>query len=53
MFLYSGNDFYCEQVPLADLAARAGTPAYVYSSQTILANYRAYDEAFEDLPHAV
>jgi diaminopimelate decarboxylase len=53
MFSYSGNDFYCEQVPLADLAARVGTPAYVYSSQSILANYRAYDEAFEDLPHAV
>ena len=53
MFSYSGNDFYCEQVPLADLAARVGTPAYVYSSQSILANYRAYDEAFQDLPHAV
>ena len=53
MFSYSGNDLYCEQVPLADLAAQVGTPAYVYSSQTILANYRAYDEAFGDLPHAV
>ncbi len=53
MFSYSGNDLYCEQVPLADLAARAGTPAYVYSSQAILANYRAYDEAFGDLPHSV
>jgi diaminopimelate decarboxylase len=53
MFSYSGNDFYCEQVPLADLAARVGTPAYVYSSETILTNYRAYDEAFGDLPHTV
>jgi diaminopimelate decarboxylase len=53
MFSYSGNDYYCEQVPLADLAARAGTPAYVYSSESILVNYRAYDEAFADLPHAV
>jgi diaminopimelate decarboxylase len=53
MFSYSENDFYCEQVPLADLAARAGTPAYVYSSETILTNYRAYDEAFGDLPHKV
>jgi diaminopimelate decarboxylase len=53
MFSYSGNDLYCERVPLADLAARAGTPAYVYSSQAILANYRAYDEALGDLPHAV
>src|SRR5271157_3125556 len=53
MFSYSQNDFYCEQVALADLAARAGTPAYVYSSQAILANYRAYDDALGDLPHSV
>ena len=53
MFSYSQNDLYCEQVPLADLAARTGTPAYVYSSQTLLDNYRAYDEAFGDLPHTV
>src|SRR5450755_326264 len=53
MFSYSQNDLYCEQVPLADLAHRSGTPAYVYSRQSILSNYRAYDEAFGDLPHAV
>ena len=53
MFSYSQDDLYCEQVPLADLAAGTGTPAYVYSSQSILANYRAYDEAFGDLPHSV
>jgi diaminopimelate decarboxylase len=53
MFAYSQNDLYCEQVPLADLAARTGTPAYVYSSKALLDNYRAYDEAFGDLPHTV
>jgi diaminopimelate decarboxylase len=53
MFSYSGNDYYCEQVPLADLAARTGTPVYVYSSESMLANFRAYDEAFADVPHAV
>jgi diaminopimelate decarboxylase len=53
MFDYSENDLYCEQVPLADLAARVGTPAYVYSSESLLARYRAYDEAFGDLPHTV
>jgi diaminopimelate decarboxylase len=53
LFAYSHNDLYCEQVPLADLAARVGTPAYVYSSRTILDNFRAYDEAFGDLPHRV
>ena len=53
MFSYSQNDLYCEQVPLADLAARVGTPAYVYSSASLLTNYRAYDESFGDLPHTV
>ena len=38
MFSYSNHDLYCEQVALADVAAHVGTPAYVYSSQTILAN---------------
>jgi diaminopimelate decarboxylase len=53
MFAYSDSDFYCEGVPLADLAQRVGTPAYVYSSHSILENFRAYDEALGDLPHAV
>lgn len=53
MFTYSGNDLYCEGAALADVAARAGTPAYVYSSQTILDNYRAYDNAFGEIPHSV
>jgi diaminopimelate decarboxylase len=53
MFSYSQNDLYCEEVPLADLARRVGTPAYVYSSRSILANFRAYDEAFASLPHSV
>jgi len=53
MFEYSESDLYCESVPLADLAGRVGTPAFVYSAQSILENYRAYDEAFTDLPHNV
>jgi diaminopimelate decarboxylase len=53
LFTYSGNDLYCDGSALADVAARVGTPAYVYSAQTILDNYRAYDEAFGDIPHMV
>jgi diaminopimelate decarboxylase len=53
MFHYIDNTLYCEDVPLADIAKAVGTPAYVYSSRTILDNYRAYDEAFGDLPHTV
>jgi len=53
MFDYLDNTLHCEGVPLADIAKSAGTPAYVYSSATILDNYRAYDEAFGDLEHTI
>lgn len=53
MFHYSGADLYCEDVPLADIAARVGTPAYVYSSRMILENYSAYNDGFAGLPHSV
>jgi diaminopimelate decarboxylase len=35
----------CEDVALADIAARFGTPTYVYSRRAILAAYAAYAEA--------
>jgi diaminopimelate decarboxylase len=53
MFAYSQNDLYCDGTPLADIAAAAGTPAYVYSASSILEAYRAYDASFGDLAHAV
>jgi diaminopimelate decarboxylase len=53
MFHYSGADLYCEDMPLAVIAARVGTPAYVYSSRIILDNYSAYNDAFAGVPHSV
>src|SRR4051794_38322684 len=53
MFAYSHNDYYCDGVPLADLAHQVGTPAYVYSARGILDNYRSYDDAFGGLAHTV
>jgi len=44
---------YCEDVALAEIAEATGTPCYVYSASTILANYRTSDAAFGDLPHTV
>jgi diaminopimelate decarboxylase len=38
-FRYVDNDFFCEDVPVAALAERFGTPAYVYSQSAILQNY--------------
>lgn len=47
------NILVCDGVPLADLAAAGGTPLYVYSASTIVARYRAIDEAFRSYPHAL
>lgn len=43
----------CDGVPLPAIAEAVGTPCYVYSAEDILARFRAYDEAFADLPHQV
>ncbi|HEX6973216.1 MAG TPA: hypothetical protein VF147_02380, partial [Vicinamibacterales bacterium] len=43
----------CDGVPLAEIAAREGTPVYVYSADTITARYRAIDDAFRSYPHAL
>jgi diaminopimelate decarboxylase len=53
MFSYLENSLYCDGVALDDIARRAGTPCYVYSSQSLLENFRAYDEALGDLPHMI
>src|SRR5271165_7205708 len=53
MIEYRGKDLYCEEVPLADIARREGTPCYVYSHAAIVERYRAYDQAFGETPHQV
>jgi len=50
---YRDQTLYCEDVALADIARREGTPAYVYSRSKILERFRAYEEAFGNAPHRV
>lgn len=52
-FTYRAGQLYAEDVPVADIAARFGTPAYVYSRATLERHYRAYDEALATRPHLV
>ena len=44
---------FCEDVPVAELAARFGTPLYVYSRGTLEDHFRKLDEAFRDVPHRI
>ena len=52
-FAYRDRALYCDDVALADIAGRAGTPCYVYSSSTVLENFRAYDDALKGAPHTI
>ena len=47
------KELFCESVCLERLAARYGTPLYVYSSQMIRERLRAFRRAFRSLPHTI
>ena len=48
-FEYRNGSLCCEDVPVAEIAASAGTPVYIYSAATLLHHYRALAEAFAEL----
>ena len=50
---YDRGALVCEGVALAEIAEKAGTPCYVYSSATLIENYRTYHEGFGNAPHTV
>jgi diaminopimelate decarboxylase len=43
----------CDGIPLADIAARTGTPVYVYSAGLIREAFASLGAAFGDYPHAM
>ncbi len=45
-FHHQNGQLFCEDVNLDDLAAKVGTPAYVYSKRTLLHHYDALAAAF-------
>lgn len=52
-FEYQDGALRCDGVDLTSIAHSCGTPCYVYSARGIVERYKAYDEAFGDLPHRV
>ena len=52
-FHYSGRDLFCEDVSLAALAKKHGTPLYVYSQATLTGHFTKLDQALAPLPHLV
>jgi len=52
-FKYHEDELYCEAVPVSRIAQAVGTPFYLYSYATLMQHFKAFDSAFEGLPHLI
>jgi len=52
-FEYRNQVLYAEDVPLAQIAERYGTPCYVYSRATLERHWRAFDTALAGSEHLI
>jgi diaminopimelate decarboxylase len=52
-FNYQAGELYCENVPVRRIAARVGTPFYLYSAATLGHHFRVFADAFQGFPHIV
>jgi len=52
-FQYRGTELYAEDLPVATIAERFGTPCYVYSRAALERHWRAFDDAFGNRPHLI
>ena len=52
-FRYRDGQLHCEDVDLALVAEKFGTPLYVYSAGTILDHYHRLDAALSPLDHLI
>ena len=52
-FQYQNDTLYAEQVPLTDIAARFGTPCYVYSRAALTDSYKQFENALHGRDHLI
>ena len=52
-FNYQSGELYCENVPVRRIAARVGTPFYLYSTATLSHHFRVFEASFQGFPHLV
>lgn len=50
-FNYKNNHLYCEDVKVADIASKVGTPFYLYSHATVKQHFKVFDNAFSGIKH--
>ncbi len=52
-FTYSGRQVHCDSIAIEKLAAKFGTPLYLYSGSAIRQRFQTFDSAFATIPHTV
>lgn len=52
-FDYKNGELFAEEVPVAAIAEKYGTPSYIYSRATLERHWLAFDTAFDGLAHCV
>lgn len=52
-FRYKSGQLFAEDVPVKKIAEMYGTPLYIYSHRTLLQHFKAYDDAFDGVPHII
>lgn len=53
LFEYKDGELYAEDVPVREIVSKYGTPLYIYSYNTLLNHFKAYDNAFNGYPHII
>ncbi len=52
-FQYKDHRLQCEGIPVQEIAAKVGTPFYLYSYHTLVRHFTVFDDAFKGIPHLV
>ena len=52
-FAYRQNELFCEQTSVRQLAARHGTPLYIYSQETLAGRFQDLAAALQPLDHRI
>ncbi len=52
-FIYKNGALHAEDVAIGEIAAKVGTPFYLYSSATLQRHFTVFDEALHGLEHKI
>jgi len=52
-FQRKNGELYCESIPLTAIAAKYGTPTYIYSRTELIQQFSKFDKAFKENPHLI